>query len=65
MLQEDVVTLSTEKLNWVLDGYDVWTQPRQMLRFQHAIRSIGSSALCVTPVDWQENRWLMTGSFPV
>jgi transposase len=37
MLQEDVVTLSTEQLNWLLDGYDVWTQPHQMLRFQHAI----------------------------
>jgi transposase len=36
MLQEDVVTLSTEQLNWLLDGYDVWTQPHEMLRFQHA-----------------------------
>jgi transposase len=37
MLQEEVVTLSTEQLNRLLDGYDVWTQPHQMLRFQHAV----------------------------
>src|SRR2546421_3091786 len=27
MLQEDVVSLTTEQLNWLLDGYDIWTQP--------------------------------------
>jgi transposase len=36
MLEEDVVTLTTEQLNWLLDGYDIWTQPHQMLRFSHA-----------------------------
>ena len=35
LLQEEVVTLSVEQLNWLLDGYDVWTQPHQMLRFAH------------------------------
>ena len=27
--------LTDEQLNWLLDGYDIWTQPHQMLRFQH------------------------------
>lgn len=35
MLQEESVTVTTEQLNWLLDGYDIWTQPHQMLRFQH------------------------------
>jgi transposase len=35
LLQEEVVTLTSEQLNWLLDGYDIWTQPHQMLRFQH------------------------------
>ena len=35
LLQEEVVTLTTEQLNWLLDGYDVWTQPHRMLRFAH------------------------------
>ena len=35
MLQEEAVTVSTEQLNWLLDGYDICTQPHQMLRFQH------------------------------
>ena len=35
-LQEDVVTLTAEQLNWLLEGYDVWTQPHKMLRFAHA-----------------------------
>ena len=36
LLQEDVITLSAEQLNWLLEGYDVWTQPHKMLRFVHA-----------------------------
>jgi transposase len=36
LLLEEVVTLTTEQLNWLLDGYDVWTQPHQMLKFAHA-----------------------------
>jgi hypothetical protein len=35
LLQEEVVTLTSEQLNWLLDGYDIWTQPHQMLRYQH------------------------------
>ena len=35
LLQEDVVMLSSEQLNWLLDGYDIWTQPHQLLRYQH------------------------------
>ena len=36
LLQEEVVRLTVEQLNWLLDGYDIWTQPHQMLKFQHA-----------------------------
>ncbi len=36
LLQEEVVTLTVEQLNWLLDGYDIWTQPHQMLRFARA-----------------------------
>ena len=35
MLQEESVTMTTEQLNWLLDGYDIWTYPHRMLRFQH------------------------------
>ena len=35
MLQEDVVTLTSEQLNWLLDGYDVWSAPHRMIRFTH------------------------------
>jgi hypothetical protein len=35
MLQEEVVSLAAEQLNWLLDGYGIWTQPHRMLRFQH------------------------------
>jgi len=36
LMQEEVVTLTTEQLRWLLEGYDVWTQPHQMLRLFHA-----------------------------
>ncbi len=36
LLQEEVVTLTTEQLEWLLEGYDIWRQPHQMLRFKHA-----------------------------
>jgi transposase len=36
LLQEEVVGLTVEQLNWLLDGYDIWTQPHQMLRFARA-----------------------------
>jgi transposase len=35
-LQEDTVTLSTEQLNWLLDGYDIWAQPHRTIKFAHA-----------------------------
>lgn len=34
--QEEVLTLSVEQLNWLLEGYDIWTQPHQMLRYARA-----------------------------
>ena len=36
LLQEEVITLATAQLNWLLEGYDVWMQPHQMLRLFHA-----------------------------
>jgi hypothetical protein len=35
LLEEEVITMTTEQLNWLLDGYDVWRQPHKMLRFLH------------------------------
>ena len=35
MLDEEVITLSSEQLNWLLDGYDVWAAPHRMIRFAH------------------------------
>ena len=35
MLEEAVVTLTAEQLNWLLDGYDVWSAPQRMIRFTH------------------------------
>jgi transposase len=35
LLQEDVITLTAEQLNWLLDGYDVWSAPHRMIRFTH------------------------------
>ena len=35
LLGEEVVSLSAEQLNWLLEGYDIWTQPHRMLKFQH------------------------------
>lgn len=36
LLEEEVVSLTLEQVNWLLDGYDIWTQPHRMLKFQHA-----------------------------
>lgn len=36
ILQEDVVTLTADQLNWLLDGYDIFTQPHRPVRFEHA-----------------------------
>jgi transposase len=35
LLEEEVITMTTEQLNWLLDGYDVWRQPHKMLRYLH------------------------------
>lgn len=36
-LNEEVVTLSGEQINWLLDGYDVWhMQGHKALHFSHA-----------------------------
>ena len=35
LLQQDVVTLTVEQLNWLLEGYDIWTQPHRMIKFAH------------------------------
>lgn len=36
-LEEDVVTMSAEQLNWLLDGLDVWKmRPHRALHFSHA-----------------------------
>ncbi len=36
LLEEEVITATNEQLNWLIDGYDVWTQPHKMLRYLHA-----------------------------
>ena len=36
LLEAEVVTLTTEQLEWLLEGYDIWRQPHQMLRFSRA-----------------------------
>jgi transposase len=33
---QEVITLSAEQLNWLLDGYDVWAAPHRVMRFLHA-----------------------------
>lgn len=35
LLQEEVITLTVEQLNWLLEGYDVWAQPHRTMRFMH------------------------------
>lgn len=35
LLEEDVITLTVEQLNWLLEGYDVWAQPHRTMRFVH------------------------------
>src|SRR6185312_15098508 len=36
LMEQDVVTLTAEELEWLLDGYDIFRQPHKMLRFKHA-----------------------------
>jgi transposase len=35
LLDEAVVSLRVEQLNWLLDGYDVWAQPHRTIKFKH------------------------------
>jgi hypothetical protein len=35
VLQDNVVTLTSEQLNWLLEGYDVWSAPHRTIRFTH------------------------------
>lgn len=35
LLQEEVISLSVEQLNWLLDGYDVWAQPHRVIKYLH------------------------------
>ena len=35
LFEEDVVTLTSEQLTWLMDGYDVWAQPHRMLKLTH------------------------------
>jgi len=35
MLEEDVVRLTAQQMNWLLDGYDVWSAPHRLIRFSH------------------------------
>jgi transposase len=35
LLEEEVVSLSVEQLNWLLDGYDIWAQPHRMIKYAH------------------------------
>ena len=36
LLESEVATLTTEQLEWLLEGYDIWRQPHQLLRFSRA-----------------------------
>jgi len=33
--EEEVIALTAEQLNWLLEGYDIWAQPHRMLKFAH------------------------------
>ena len=35
ILEEEVITLTAEQLNWLPDGYDVWSAPHRMIRSAH------------------------------
>jgi hypothetical protein len=35
-MEQEVVTLTAEELEWLLDGYDIFRQPHKMLRYKHA-----------------------------
>jgi len=35
LFEEEVITLTAEQMNWLLDGYDIWAQPHQRVDFLH------------------------------
>jgi transposase len=35
LFEEDAVAMTSEQLDWLLDGYDVWSRPHQVMRFKH------------------------------
>lgn len=35
LFEEEVVTLTAEQLNWLLDGYDVWALPHRPVKYLH------------------------------
>jgi len=35
LLEQDVIELTAEQMNWLLDGYDVWAQPHRQIKFSH------------------------------
>ena len=35
LLEQDVIELTAEQMNWLLDGYDVWAQPHRQIKFTH------------------------------
>ncbi len=36
LFQEEVVEMTSEQLNWLMDGYDVWSRPHKAVTFTHA-----------------------------
>jgi transposase len=37
LLAENVVTLTTEQINRLPDGYDIWAKPHRMIKFSHIV----------------------------
>jgi len=35
LFEQEVVTLTAEQMNWLLDGYDVWAKPHRPAKFWH------------------------------
>ena len=35
LFEDEVVTLTSKQLNWLLDGYNVWARPHQPINFLH------------------------------
>jgi transposase len=36
LIDQEVVTLTAEELEWLLEGFDIFRQPHKMLRYKHA-----------------------------